>query len=352
MNNLLNQSTSSLAMFLEQILPSISKRWWENTVLNKLTSLQKNRVEQKKIIAISSLDLAALLRILDQNWYQISAKLNLTSEDRHFVKEMQTVRNRWAHSSSEVLPLDDIYRDLDTLQRFMVIIQARADLIEKISHRKSSLLEKKAEQIRQEKDKIRAIEIKNSIPKAWAMLVSETNPILINLINDSLEKICGYKADVQQIENFLKNYTNFTSTITQNITEEKPTLKSRRIITSSKQIPSVVEQTTKSQNQPIKRTQRKQNPKIFPPDGTFCRFTYKGNSYMGEIKNNKIKVQEYERSFASFSAASLKITETSRNGWRDWELRTPGSSLWVLADTWRKKQPVLHARSSDRKDWV
>ncbi|MDZ7581738.1 MAG: Swt1 family HEPN domain-containing protein [Deltaproteobacteria bacterium] len=75
------------------------------------------------------LDLAGLLHVLDQNWYQISSSLDLTSEARHFVKEMQTVRNRWAHADTEGFPADDIYRDLDTLQRFAVVIEADHKLI-------------------------------------------------------------------------------------------------------------------------------------------------------------------------------------------------------------------------------
>jgi len=59
-------------------------------VLDKLSFQQKRRVEQKGIVSLSSLDLAALLRVLDQNWYKISMKMNLSSEARHFVKEMQT----------------------------------------------------------------------------------------------------------------------------------------------------------------------------------------------------------------------------------------------------------------------
>ncbi len=39
-------------------------------------------MEQNGLNAFGALDLAALLRVLDQNWYQISNKLSLTSEAR------------------------------------------------------------------------------------------------------------------------------------------------------------------------------------------------------------------------------------------------------------------------------
>jgi len=50
-------------------------------------------LEQRNITLLSGLDLAGLLRVLDQNWYQISNSLDFTPEARYFVKEMQTIRN-------------------------------------------------------------------------------------------------------------------------------------------------------------------------------------------------------------------------------------------------------------------
>ncbi len=72
-----------------------------------------------------------------------------------------------------------------------------------------------------------------------------------------------------------------------------------------------------------------------PPNGTECRFSYAGKEYDGIIKNGKLEVPSYGN-FKSFSGASVKITKTSRNGWRDWEIRVPGSSRWVTAYYWRK----------------
>jgi len=77
--------------------------------------------------------------------------------------------------------------------------------------------------------------------------------------------------------------------------------------------------------------------KAFPPDGTLCRFKYKEDEYNGQIKDGWFVVKGYG-SFSSFSAASDRISNTSRNGWRDWELKVPGSNKWLLADIWRKKE--------------
>lgn len=72
-----------------------------------------------------------------------------------------------------------------------------------------------------------------------------------------------------------------------------------------------------------------------PPNGTECRFIYSGKEYEGIIKNGKMEVSSYGN-FKSFSGASVKITKTSRNGWRDWEVKIPGSSKWITAWSWRR----------------
>lgn len=140
MNHLLQKATTSLAAYLERELPPLFTDWWKEAVVNNLSHQQNRHVESRGINALTSLDLAVLLRVLDQNWYQISTKLDLPSEARHFVKEMQTVRNRWAHVGSEGFPLDDVYRDLDTLQRFATVIKADEGLLQEIRATKNSLV--------------------------------------------------------------------------------------------------------------------------------------------------------------------------------------------------------------------
>jgi ATP-dependent helicase HepA len=139
---LLQAVVKYLSSYLDQLLPSLFDNWWKDAVLDKLSFLQQRRVEQKGIVSLSSLDLAALLRVLDQNWYQISMKMNLPPEDRHFVKEMQSIRNRWAHAGIEGFPPEDVYRDLDTLQRFATVIGAEESFIQRVRATKTSLIER------------------------------------------------------------------------------------------------------------------------------------------------------------------------------------------------------------------
>jgi predicted type IV restriction endonuclease len=50
--------------------------------------------------------------------------------------------------------------------------------------------------------------LRQTFPKAWNMLIEEANELLIELINETSEKICGFKADNELIEQFLANYKN------------------------------------------------------------------------------------------------------------------------------------------------
>ena len=136
----LSDLSGQLVKFLERVLPPLFDDWWIKAVVNALSFQQKRQLEQRNITSLGGLDLAGLLRVLDQNWYQISSALNLTSEARHFVKEMQTVRNRWAHSRTEGFPVDDIYRDLDTIQRFVFVIGGDEKLIQELRETKVALL--------------------------------------------------------------------------------------------------------------------------------------------------------------------------------------------------------------------
>ena len=139
-SNLLAEVARQLALFLEKVLPSMGEGWWEQAVLNSLSFEQRRRTVPRQVGSLGALDLAALLRVLDQNWFQLSTKLDLTWEARHFVKEMQTVRNRWSHVTAEGLPFEDVYRDLDTMQRFAAVIGADDVLVQKVRSTKTGLL--------------------------------------------------------------------------------------------------------------------------------------------------------------------------------------------------------------------
>ncbi len=97
--SLLQKAAGAVCSFLEEVLPSLSIRWWDLNVLPHLSFQQRRSVDARRVKRLSGLDLAALLRVLDSNWYEVSEKYSLSNEDRHFLKELRTVRDRWAHST-------------------------------------------------------------------------------------------------------------------------------------------------------------------------------------------------------------------------------------------------------------
>lgn len=133
--SIMNDISLHLATFLEIILPKVSSdtTWWNELVLGKLTTQQYDRARRESLDSLSSLDFAALLRILDQNWFELIPLTGFTSEERNYTKEMIAVRNRWAHVSANGISHDDLYRDLDTMQRFCRVIHADDQLIKKVS---------------------------------------------------------------------------------------------------------------------------------------------------------------------------------------------------------------------------
>ncbi|MEN7972687.1 MAG: SNF2-related protein [Verrucomicrobiota bacterium] len=127
---LLATGSRCLCDWLNDVLPKLDVAWWNGLVLPNLSHQQRERVNRSNIQSLHQLDLAALLRLLDRNWYEISSRFNLTTQDRNYVKEMQTVRNRWAHMDAYGIECDDVFRDVDTLQRFLKIIHAPESAID------------------------------------------------------------------------------------------------------------------------------------------------------------------------------------------------------------------------------
>ena len=117
MNLVLRTVAQELRIQLTTWLPQLSVDWWERYVVAVLTHRQQEQVKQSCVIELSGLDLAALLRVLDQNWFELSARLNWPREGRNWLKEAQTIRNRWAHASADTAEPRDAYRDADTLER-------------------------------------------------------------------------------------------------------------------------------------------------------------------------------------------------------------------------------------------
>ncbi|MCZ7664806.1 MAG: Swt1 family HEPN domain-containing protein [Thermoleophilia bacterium] len=96
MNDLLLSATAELARFLQRVLQPLAPDWWRSRVVDRLTPQQQRTVREHGQKRWEQLDLAALLRVFDQNWRDLSAAHHLPYEGRNWLKEMQTVRNKWA----------------------------------------------------------------------------------------------------------------------------------------------------------------------------------------------------------------------------------------------------------------
>ncbi|MEQ1543659.1 SNF2-related protein [Methyloglobulus sp.] len=135
-----NTLTNQLINALKDSLPNISTDGWETLVVDKLTFQQRTLAKQKNLTALDQLDLAALLRVVDQNWYELSQHLNLDKSARNWLKEAQTIRNRWAHAPAGGLDKETQYRDLDTIERLLQAFGANQVSLNALRDAKKTLI--------------------------------------------------------------------------------------------------------------------------------------------------------------------------------------------------------------------
>ncbi|EAX48518.1 conserved hypothetical protein [Thermosinus carboxydivorans Nor1] len=111
--------TEILAPYVAQQLRAFfGNNWWQDGVLAVLYDEQKRDLPDDGDwgMLVDSLDAARCLVLIDIHWNQIF-KLKLSKEHRHWVKELITTRNKWAHKGSGDFSADDAWRALDTMAR-------------------------------------------------------------------------------------------------------------------------------------------------------------------------------------------------------------------------------------------
>lgn len=105
-----------LRRILERELPSLGPDWWANGVLANLSYQQRALAEEQRWSTLEDLDVAATLRVVDQNWDVFRRRNLVRWEDRNWLKEAASIRNRYSHDAPGRQPSPDrVYRDLDTL---------------------------------------------------------------------------------------------------------------------------------------------------------------------------------------------------------------------------------------------
>lgn len=73
---------------------------------------------------------------------------------------------------------------------------------------------------------------------------------------------------------------------------------------------------------------------LFLPNGTQIRMTYSGDAHYGEIRHEKLVLENEAVTPSEF--ASRVANNTSRNAWRDLYIKFPGKGTWKLADDLRR----------------
>ena len=142
MHELIRIATAELVAFLANQLPALGATWWKTHVEACLSFQQQRTVRERGFTTLEQLDFAALLRVLDQNWYELSQSLTLPREGRTWIRELQGVRNRWAHLSAAPVPSEDLYRDADTLSRVLVMLDAGPEPTSAVEAAKTDALSK------------------------------------------------------------------------------------------------------------------------------------------------------------------------------------------------------------------
>ena len=113
--------------FLEQHLPQIGgEGWWQTHVFSQLTYGQQGQVRSRGIQTLGGLDLAALLRVFERNWAELSHTADLPAVLRTYLHEIKELRNLLSHQSvdGEDFAPADRFRYLDTILRVMKALGA------------------------------------------------------------------------------------------------------------------------------------------------------------------------------------------------------------------------------------
>ena len=90
-----------------EIQAQYKKDWWQQGILGVLRNEQIEDLPSGGdwSTCVDSLDIARSLILIDLHWNNIF-RLQLSKEERNWVKELITTRNKWAHKEEEIfLPM-------------------------------------------------------------------------------------------------------------------------------------------------------------------------------------------------------------------------------------------------------
>lgn len=128
--------------FLEQHLPKIGgENWWQTHVFSQLTYGQQGQARTRQITSLGGLDLAALLRVFDRNWAELSHAASLPAVLRTHLHEVKELRNLLSHQSvdGEDFAPADRFRYLDTMLRVMKALGASDAVCQEIEQARDAI---------------------------------------------------------------------------------------------------------------------------------------------------------------------------------------------------------------------
>ena len=129
MNEFEYQLADRISGWLGKKLPKLTDNWWDDLVFQNLSTLQREQVTSKNIRELEGLDLAALLRIFDRNWYVITSSFFVNSRERRYIREMMEVRNSWAHITASDISKEKVVHDVDVIIELMGAFDAKSSEI-------------------------------------------------------------------------------------------------------------------------------------------------------------------------------------------------------------------------------
>ncbi len=127
MNEYMYKLSEKLGGWLKKELPHITKNWWEEMVISVLSPFQREHVLSDGISDISGLDLAELLRVFDKNWFVItgSSRTFINNRTRRHIRQMQEVRNSWAHITPNSISKEKVRNDVGVIIELMGAFDAK-----------------------------------------------------------------------------------------------------------------------------------------------------------------------------------------------------------------------------------
>jgi len=115
MNEFMFELNEKICVWLEKKLPQITDNWWDELVVNNLSDLQRDHVIKSNIVEIKGLDLAALLRVFDRNWFVIQSLVFFNNKERENIRKMQEIRNSWAHITQNDITKKKVISDVEVI---------------------------------------------------------------------------------------------------------------------------------------------------------------------------------------------------------------------------------------------